>query len=47
VFCDPAGARDVVVSGEELREAVDQVIDLVGDERQDPSPIAPAVFAEP
>ncbi len=47
VFLDPDGAREVTIAGDELAAAVAEVRILVGAERTDPSPLAPAVFAEP
>ncbi|HEX5096797.1 MAG TPA: UvrD-helicase domain-containing protein [Acidimicrobiia bacterium] len=47
VFCDPEGAREVTLAGDVLAAALDQVVTLVADERDRPSPFAPSVFAEP
>ena len=47
VFCDPEGAREVTLAGDVLAMALDQVVALVADERERPSPFAPSVFAEP
>jgi ATP-dependent exoDNAse (exonuclease V) beta subunit len=46
VFCDPAGAREVTIGGAELDEAVRRVQVLLAAERDTPSPLEPAVFAE-
>ena len=47
VFLDPDGAREVTVEGAALADAVDTVRALVASEREDPSPPAPLVLAEP
>jgi ATP-dependent exoDNAse (exonuclease V) beta subunit len=47
VFLDPRGAREVVVEGTELAEAIAQVEALVALERDAPAPLPPPVFAEP
>jgi hypothetical protein len=47
VFLDPDGAREVTIAGDALAAAVAEVRTLVAAERADPSPLAPAVFAEP
>ena len=47
VFLDPAGAREIAIAGADLATAIAQVRRLVAEERLAPSPLAPAVFAEP
>ncbi len=47
VFLDPDGAHEVTIAGDALAAAVVEVRTLVEAERADPSPLAPAVFAEP
>jgi hypothetical protein len=47
VFLDPAGAREITIAGADLAAAISRVRDLVDEERRAPSPLAPAVFAEP
>jgi hypothetical protein len=45
-FLDPAGAREVVIEGEELVAAVEAVRSLARAEREAPSPLPPAVLAD-
>lgn len=47
VFCDPAGAREVTVAGDELADAIARVRSLAAAERDAPSPLAPEAAAEP
>ena len=47
VFLDPDGAREVTVEGAALADAVDTVRALMASEREDPSPPAPLVLADP
>lgn len=47
VFCDPAGAREVTVAGDELADAIARVRSLAAAERDAPSPLAPPEPAEP
>ncbi|GIU89839.1 MAG: hypothetical protein KatS3mg010_0938 [Acidimicrobiia bacterium] len=47
VFCDPGGAREVTIDGDQLGDAMARVRALVAAERDDPSPIGAPVPAEP
>jgi hypothetical protein len=47
VFCDPEGAREVVLDDAVLDEAIADVRELIAAERDLPTPLPPAVFAEP
>ncbi len=40
-------AREIAIAGADLATAIAQVRRLVAEERLAPSPLAPAVFAEP